>query len=123
MKWITKVKKIILLLALPLVLWLFYNHVANWHFHVTQAGIVVEHSHPYKNNPVSGTPFQRHHHTDAELSFYTLLSSILTLLVVALVSAIVLTKTASALHGVYHSSTPGRDYYFIYRLRGPPRSA
>lgn len=120
MKWISKVKKIILLLSLPLVLWLFYNQVANWHFHVTQTGIVVEHAHPYRNNPVTGTPFQRHHHTDAELSFYTLLSSVLTIILVAIVSAILLAGATQALHGIYHSSARSRDYHFIYRLRGPP---
>jgi len=58
--------KSIVFITIPLVLALFYNQTANWHYHVLQNGQVVEHAHPYKSAKTPGTPFQSHQHSDFE---------------------------------------------------------
>lgn len=57
-------KKIIsLLLVLPM-LWLFHNRMANWHLHELSNGIVIEHAHPYEKSP--GSSSENHQHSAFE---------------------------------------------------------
>lgn len=64
-------KKIIpLLLVLP-ILWLFHNRMANWHLHELSNGIVIEHAHPYEKSP--GSSSENHHHGAFEFLFLDLL--------------------------------------------------
>ena len=64
-------KKIIpLLLVLP-ILWLFHNRMANWHFHELSNGIVIEHAHPYEKSP--GTSSENHQHSAFEFLLLDLL--------------------------------------------------
>jgi hypothetical protein len=54
-------RKIIhLLLVLP-ILWMFHNRMANWHFHELPNGILIEHAHPYEKLP--GASSEKHNHT------------------------------------------------------------
>ncbi len=75
--------RIWILIALPAVLLLFHNQLANWHYHVTGQGVMVEHAHPFTNNMIPGTPFQNHQHTDFE---YLVLAQLMqTMALVALI--------------------------------------
>lgn len=62
-------KHIWVYIAIPAIMLLYYNKSANWHYHLTKEGFLIEHAHPYTpaNN---GKPFQEHEHTDAELIFF-----------------------------------------------------
>lgn len=51
-------------IAIPAVMLLYFNRSANWHYHITEHGIVVEHAHPFTNSMIPGTPFQDHEHSD-----------------------------------------------------------
>ena len=51
-------------IAIPAIMLLYYNQSANWHYHITEKGIVVEHAHPFTNNNIPDTPFQDHEHSD-----------------------------------------------------------
>ena len=55
-----------ILIALPAVLLLFHNQAANWHYHITSQGIIIEHAHPFTNSMIPDTPFQDHQHSDFE---------------------------------------------------------
>jgi hypothetical protein len=120
MNSIRKIKKIILLLAMPLVLWLFFNQVAYRHYHITGQGIVVEHSHPFKNNSQPGTPFQRHQHSDFEYSILAQLSNIFTTLVLLIVLGIFFKSRHLTVNFFYQKDFYPSDYCFIQPLRGPP---
>ena len=61
--------KILVTIALPAVMFLYFNQSANWHYHVTEDGLIVEHAHPFSNSMIPGTPFQDHEHSDAEYLF------------------------------------------------------
>jgi cbb3-type cytochrome oxidase subunit 3 len=117
---IKKASGSILLLTLPLVMWLFFNQVANWHLHVLGNGIVVEHAHPFKNNPLPGSPFQKHHHTELEYSILSQISNITTVILVLIALGFIFSKyRPSGRHSyqviAYSSNNPGS-----HKLRGPP---
>ena len=56
-------------IVIPAVIFLYFNQAANWHYHITEDGFIVEHAHPFANNMIPGTPFQDHEHSDAEYLF------------------------------------------------------
>lgn len=60
-------KRLLTLITLPLVLLLFYNQAANWHFHMLPNGIVIEHAHPYSKSSSTESPFQKHTHNEIEI--------------------------------------------------------
>jgi hypothetical protein len=115
-----KLKQIFVLITLPLVMFLFFNQVAFWHFHVLDNGIVVEHAHPFKNNPKPGTPFQNHHHTDFEYSVLAQISNAISLLVFSVL-------LAGVFQGLFVNIIPKplviplqSSFLSAHRLRGPP---
>lgn len=77
--------KSIVWFIIPLFLVLYFNQVSNWHSHVLHNGIVIEHSHPFKNSKIPGTPFQNHHHSDFDYLLLAQITVVLTLLVAAFV--------------------------------------
>ncbi len=119
MQAIRKIKKIALLITLPLVMWLFFNQVAFWHYHILENGVVVEHAHPFKNSTLPGTPYQQHQHSDFEYSLLAQLSIITGLLVLLLVLGLFINNISVSLPGI-----AGADiqpiHLSVYRLRGPP---
>lgn len=113
-------KKWFILLTLPAVLWLYFNQAAFWHFHILENGIVVEHAHPFKNNPKPGTPYQSHHHSDFEYSILAQLSQILGILLLLVIAGLFLLKSKHYLYPSYDSITLTSTYGKAIRLRGPP---
>lgn len=71
--------------AIPAVMLLYYNQSANWHYHITEDGIVVEHAHPFANSMIPGTPFQDHEHSDFEYLVLAEISTALGLIAVVLI--------------------------------------
>ncbi len=61
--------KLLVIIALPAVMFLYFNQSANWHYHITKDGFIIEHAHPFSNNMIPGTPFQDHEHSDTEYLF------------------------------------------------------
>jgi hypothetical protein len=120
MNHIRKIKKLILLIAMPLVLWLFFNQAAYWHFHITGNGFIVEHAHPFKNNTQTGTPFQKHQHSDFEYSILAQLSNIFSILVILMILGLILKSRFIILNTFYRNNFSPSGYNFIQRLRGPP---
>ena len=115
-----KLKQLILIITMPLVMWLFFNQVAFWHYHVLENGIVVEHAHPFKNKPIPGTPYQSHQHSDFEYSLLAQISNMISLLLFAMVLGLFLQNISSQFIKEYQSFIPIPGHYRIHRLRGPP---
>jgi len=115
------IKKIILLATLPFVLWLFFNQIAFWHYHILDNGMVVEHAHPFTNSTQPGTPYQNHHHTDFEHTLLAQLSNLVGLLVFLLVVGALTSKLSQPLPCRYQVSVVSSEYLKIHRLRGPPQ--
>ena len=75
------------MLAIPAVMLLFYNQKANWHYHITDSGFIVEHAHPFKNSQLPDSPYQNHKHSDTEYFLLAQISQIATLLIVVVAIA------------------------------------
>jgi len=115
------IKKAFLLLALPFVMWLSYSHVAFWHSHVLENGIVIHHSHPINGFPKPGIPFQQHSHTDFELVLLSQISNFTGVLIFLLLLGSLYLK-------ILEKSSVGKSVGFLKPvylygsfLRGPPR--
>jgi len=117
-----KLKQLFVLLTLPLVMFLFFNQVAFWHYHILENGMVVEHSHPFKNNPKPGTPFQKHHHTDFEFTVLAQISHLAGILVVFLVLGLIINSVAAPFNKYFKTAIYRSSYLLTDRLRGPPVS-
>jgi hypothetical protein len=114
-----KIGRFIILLSLPAVMFLFHNQLANWHYHLLDNGMVVEHSHPY-SKPKSGSPFQQHSHSDLEYTILAQLSNILPLLVLLFFLAFTFESLKNAI-----GQKPLRIFFYssylsCNPLRGPP---
>lgn len=67
-------RQLLAILLLPLILLLYFNRMANWHYHQLSNGIVIEHAHPYpKTSDSRSYPFADHHHTDSEYYYLDVL--------------------------------------------------
>ena len=119
MQTIRRIKKIVLLITLPLVMWLFFNQVAFWHYHILENGVVVEHAHPFKNSTLPGTPYQKHQHSDFEYSLLAQISSIIGLLVFLLVLGLFINNNPVRL-SIQPTARLIPTYFSVNRLRGPP---
>ncbi|MBW6479538.1 MAG: hypothetical protein K0B37_08930 [Bacteroidales bacterium] len=117
-----KLKKLFVLLTLPMVMFLFFNQVAFWHYHVLENGMVVEHSHPFKNNPKPGTPFQKHHHSDFEFTVLAQISHLAGTLLAYLVLGLIINNIAAPLNNFYKAADYRSSYLITEKLRGPPVS-
>ncbi len=112
--------KIASVLLIPIVALLFYNQVANWHFHKLPSGYIVEHAHPYSKSQKSDSNFPKHSHTELELIVLAILYTTVSLLVLVIPFAFagqfivkeVVTQYSFCLH---KSSNRLAD-----SLRGPP---
>jgi hypothetical protein len=61
--------RIVAVMLLPAMWWLFFNSEANWHYHLSPTGEVIKHSHPYTHSERpddSPLPFQEHNHKQAD---------------------------------------------------------
>jgi hypothetical protein len=115
-----RIKQILLLISLPLVLWLFFSQSAFWHFHITPAGIIIEHSHPFTNNASPDTPFQKHHHSDFEYSILTQLSNVFSLIVIFIAAILVFQDQKKAYYNPELITIKTQGYLNSHQLRGPP---
>lgn len=103
-------------------MWLFFNQVAFWHYHILDNGIVVEHAHPFKNSPKQGTPYQSHQHSDFEYTILAQVSNITTLLLIGIVLGLLFKFTTHPKNYARVAATVTSEYLSIERLRGPPVS-
>ncbi len=115
--------KLLVIIALPAIMFLYFNQSANWHYHITEDGFIVEHAHPFANNMIPGTPFQDHEHSDAEYLFLAeMMQSLGFVLVVFLLLGLLLQAKRSS------SLTPlpaflSNDGTQPIIPRGPPQAA
>ncbi len=123
MKWKWSKKIVLVLVSLFLIIWLNHNQTTNWHFHITSYGVVVVHAHPYKNNPISDTPFQKHQHNPFEFLFLSMVFNSLPLLLTLLILGFLFQfklRSFVLLSGIGRIQC---EFYPINFLRGPPLHA
>jgi hypothetical protein len=77
-------RKLLLALVLPALIWLFYNQTANWHYTRLANGALIEHAHPYDKHGNSNLPGPNHPHSESELLFLNLITHIIVLIIIPL---------------------------------------
>jgi hypothetical protein len=114
-------KRLLSIVIVPLVMLLFYNQVANWHFHMLPNGIVIEHAHPFAKAKTADSPYQNHTHTDMEYMILGLISSTIGLVVVLFILSILVIPTISTkLSNFSDNFIPIGYFPFNNPHRGPP---
>ena len=106
-------------LLIILILALFYNNAANWHFHKLPNGIIVEHAHPYAKFPSSEYPYQQHQHSDLE---YLILDTIFhaAFIVILALAGLRLFPGKPVVPAVIPARIINHRYSAFPLLRGPP---
>ncbi len=79
-----KIKKSILVVLLWAICLVFYNQAANWHYHMLNNGMIIEHSHPYDKQNDSGASFPNHNHSESFLLFFDMISNFFVILIAAI---------------------------------------
>jgi hypothetical protein len=117
-----KPSRLLILLLLPALMWLFFNATFNRHIHVLADGYVITHSHPFEKNQAASDPSASHKHTQKELLLLGLFCEI-----VFLVLAIMVMRPCLQAHlqmrkqGLRHS-IPIRKNYQVHHYHAPPMS-
>lgn len=109
-------------MIVPFLFLLFFNRVANWHFHILPSGLVIEHSHPFSKNTSSNSPFQNHSHTEFEIIVLTLIATLSGFLLVLVVMGKGTVKQNRPLLSTISNQQIFSDSSFSqsYPRRGPP---
>ncbi|MFW5708251.1 MAG: hypothetical protein ACOC12_10035 [Bacteroidota bacterium] len=118
-----KIKKLLLIIILPGVLWLYFSQGAFRHYHVLNNGIKIEHSHPFKKNTIPCVPGQSHQHTDLEYSVLSQLGIEFTFLACMLLLGFIPFVTQQPWIMAHISHAAHAVYLFNKNLRAPPMSS
>jgi len=113
---LNRLKELSALLIVVSVLWLFTNSLVNRHRHMLPSGMIIEHAHPYSNN---NTPLQQHTHTQQEFIFYSQLTVIQALIIVAVFILIAVIRVYHFPSGLIAGGALN-SLKVINRLRPPP---
>jgi hypothetical protein len=123
MEWIRSKKTVFVLISLFLVISLYHNQVTNWHFHYTNNGVVVIHSHPYRSNTIPDTPYQKHQHNSFEFLFLSLVFNAIPLILAFLVLGFICRSRLSNFLLLPAVGNMQCGYYRTFLSRGPPDCA
>jgi len=115
-------RKLVVLILLPALSWLFFNSVYYRHLHETSSGIVISHAHPYSStNHCSDSPFASHSHTENEFLLYDIISNVILLIFVAVVLSLLLFKKSKPESKLVIQERVDKSYlYLLQEYRGPP---
>lgn len=114
-------RKILILILLPALCWLFFNSIYYRHLHELPTGITISHAHPYdKSDDCLNTPFTSHTHTEDEFVFYDIISNIILLIIISgLVLILFLEKLRDDIK-IVQGKIIKLNYYLLQKYRGPP---
>lgn len=113
-------KHIWIYFAIPAVMLLYYNKSANWHYHLTENGLLIEHAHPFTPSN-SNKPYQDHEHTDAELLFFAQITHLTELLIIFVITLGLFLKSQQLQLKQYTSHHIPYPLTGSIITRGPPK--
>ena len=111
---------LLLILALPAVLWLFTNAAINIHIHQLSDGTYISHSHPYNKNTENREAVPGHQHSKKQYQLLQMISlpEAIVLIITLVCLSIQSGCTRLKLNIIPHR--PRREYYGVLTYRGPP---
>ncbi|MCK5029313.1 MAG: hypothetical protein KAR57_06735 [Bacteroidales bacterium] len=115
-------RRLVVLILLPALSWLFFNSVYYRHLHETHSGIIISHAHPYSTTEdCSDSPFASHSHTEGEFILYDIISNVILLIVTAAVISLLLLKRSDPEYKLIFQERIDNSYhYLLQEYRGPP---
>ena len=127
----TAMKKILVIISVVPVLWIFSNNAINWHYHELDCGQVVQHAHPYNKSAAisddegesatGAIPARKHSHSSSELITLFMTSGIM-LLALSLLVLLFIASEFNLVTGCARSiMIKASTLYRIPLLRAPPR--
>jgi hypothetical protein len=112
--------KILLLLLLQAVVWLFINATVNKHNHYLSGGYIISHAHPYNKTPANPDPFGSHQHNGAELVLLSLVSDPATTTYIVFLLVLFLIAVMQLFEYPYDATVPSRSMYQVRNYHAPP---
>jgi len=124
MDWLRRIARVGLIVLLPVLLMLFHNQLANWHYHVLQNGMVVKHAHPYNKAENAGSPAGNHKHSDSEFLHFGQFTDIAYLIFFFILTLLFFREKGSKQLGEYVNTALAQLQLLNLRfLRAPPALA
>jgi len=122
MKSSNNYRKLVLVILLPALSWLFFNSVYYRHLHKSASGITISHAHPYSStDDYSDSPFASHTHTENEFILYDIISNVILLIVITAAITISFLKKYQPEYKLIVQERVGKSYhYLLQEYRGPP---
>lgn len=117
-----KPSRILILLLLPALMWLFFNTTLNRHVHVLADGYVITHSHPLAQDKATSSPFQTHKHSKKELLLFGLFCDLIFLVLTLLILRPYLHAHPELLKQQISHRVPTRKNYHVHHYHAPPFS-
>jgi hypothetical protein len=116
-------RKLVLLILLPALSWLFFNSIYYRHLHQLSTGIIISHSHPLEKatKETSDSPFASHNHSEEEFFLYdTISNTILYFLLAFFGSLLFILFIAKELKNQFLLGDYTQDTFLLQHYRGPP---
>ncbi len=112
--------KLLLILALPAVMWLFINASINIHIHQLSDGTCISHSHPYNKNAANKEPFAAHQHSKKQYQLLQIMSLPDTVTIAVFLLGFSLQIVCKHLKFSPITIKTKNEYYGVLTYRGPP---
>lgn len=119
MQKIRQIRAIVAIGLLPVILGLFFNAATNQHIHRLPDGQLIQHAHPFKSEE-SGSPVQKHHHSQNELFWLALIAKVLSLLILLTSLVLALLHQARKKHVRPPAPCLLHPYHLTQKGRAPP---
>ncbi len=124
-------KRILVILSMVPVLWIFSNNAVNWHYHELACGQVIQHAHPYDRSAeipadesasekTGGLPSENHSHNRSELITLFMTSNIVLLVVLILALLFLIIECLSVERFMNTRKLRTCNLYRVPLLRAPP---
>jgi hypothetical protein len=116
-------RKLVLLILLPALSWLFFNSIYYRHLHQLSTGIIISHSHPFEKTTkeTSDSPFASHNHSEEEFFLYdTISNTILYFLLAFFGSLLFILFIVKELKNQFLLGDYTQDTFLLQPYRGPP---
>jgi hypothetical protein len=115
-----KVSRILILIILPAVVWLFTNSVVNRHVHVLSEGYIVTHAHPFAKQQTDSKDPNPHQHNKNELFLLNLFDTYIYSSISVLVLKSFLNACPQLLRFRVSHQVPVRKHFQVYHYHAPP---
>jgi len=116
-------RKLVLLILLPALSWLFFNSIYYRHLHQLSTGIIISHAHPYEKTTTNtpDSPFASHNHSDEEFFLYdTISNTILHFLFAFFGLLLLILFNVKKLKNHFQQKIYSQEAFLLQYYRGPP---